>query len=115
MPIGVIPVDAIFTPVRKVNYHVEHTRVGQVTNYDRLVLEVWTDGTITGVEAVSQSADILMDQFDALQPSSASRSRRSSSAAWASALPSRPTATTRRSRTSTSPSAPTTASSAAAS
>ncbi len=63
MPIGVIPVDAIFTPVRKVNYRVEKTRVGQSTNYDRLILEVWTDGTITSVEAVGQSADILMDQF----------------------------------------------------
>jgi DNA-directed RNA polymerase subunit alpha len=63
MPIGVIPVDAIFTPVRKVNYAVEHTRVGQFTNYDRLVLEVWTDGTITGIEAVSQAADILLGQF----------------------------------------------------
>lgn len=61
MPIGVIPVDAIFTPVRKVNYTVQHTRVGQMTNYDRLVLETWTDGTLSGVEAISQSADILMD------------------------------------------------------
>src|SRR5712692_3754524 len=59
MPIGVIPVDAIFTPVRKVNYTVQHTRVGQMTNYDRLVLETWTDGTLSGVEAISQSADIL--------------------------------------------------------
>jgi DNA-directed RNA polymerase subunit alpha len=63
LPIGVIPVDAVFTPVRKVNYHVDKTRVGQSTNYDRLVLEVWTDGTIGAVEAVGQSADILMDQF----------------------------------------------------
>ena len=63
LPIGVIPVDAVFTPVRKVNYHVEKTRVGQSTNFDRLVLEVWTDGTIGAVEAVGQSADILMDQF----------------------------------------------------
>lgn len=61
MPIGVIPVDAIFTPVRKVNYTVQHTRVGQMTNYDRLILEAWTDGTISGVEAISQSADILSD------------------------------------------------------
>ena len=60
MPIGTIPVDAIFTPVRKANYTVQHTRVGQMTNYDRLVLEVWTDGTINGVEAVSESADILV-------------------------------------------------------
>lgn len=63
LPIGEIPVDAIFTPVRKVNYRVERTRVGQVSNYDRLVLEVWTDGTISGVEAISQSADILLEQL----------------------------------------------------
>jgi hypothetical protein len=59
----VIPVDAIFTPVHKVNYKVEHTRVGQASNYDRLTLEVWTDGTITAVEAISQSADILLGQL----------------------------------------------------
>lgn len=63
LPIGVIPVDAVFSPIRKVNYRVEKTRVGQSTNYDRLVLEVWTDGTIGAVDAVGQSADILMDQF----------------------------------------------------
>jgi DNA-directed RNA polymerase subunit alpha len=63
MPIGVVPVDAVFTPVRKVNYRVEKTRVGQSTNFDRLVLEVWTDGTIAPIDAVGQSADILMDQF----------------------------------------------------
>jgi DNA-directed RNA polymerase subunit alpha len=61
--IGVIPVDAIFSPVRRVNYRVEHTRVGQVTNYDRLIIEVWTDGTISPVDAVSNAADILADQF----------------------------------------------------
>jgi DNA-directed RNA polymerase subunit alpha len=63
LPIGVIPVDAIFSPVRKVNYRVEKTRVGQSTNFDKLILEVWTDGTIGPVEAVGQSADILMDEF----------------------------------------------------
>lgn len=63
LPIGVIPVDAIFTPVRKVNYRVEKTRVGQSTNFDRLILELWTDGTISPIDAVGQSADILMDQF----------------------------------------------------
>ncbi len=63
MPIGVIPVDAVFSPIRKVNYRVEKTRVGQSTTFDRLVLEVWTDGTIGAVDAVGQSADILMDQF----------------------------------------------------
>ncbi|MDP2949018.1 MAG: DNA-directed RNA polymerase subunit alpha C-terminal domain-containing protein, partial [Chloroflexota bacterium] len=63
LPIGEIPVDAIYTPVHKVNYKVEHIRVGQASNYDRLLLEVWTDGTISGVEAISQSADILLEQF----------------------------------------------------
>ena len=63
MPIGVIPVDAIFSPVRKVNYHVEHTRVGHVTNFDKLVLEVWTDGTMNGIDAISQSGDILRDEM----------------------------------------------------
>jgi len=62
--IGVIPVDAIFSPVRKVNYKVESTRVGQATNYDKLTLEVWTDGSISGVDAVSSSADVLVEQFN---------------------------------------------------
>jgi DNA-directed RNA polymerase subunit alpha len=63
LPIGVIPVDAIFSPVRRVNYRVEHTRVGQVTNFDRLVLEVWTDGTIQASDAVSKAAEILAEEF----------------------------------------------------
>jgi DNA-directed RNA polymerase subunit alpha len=63
LPIGVIPVDAIFSPVRRVNFHVTHTRVGQMTNYDKLTLEVWTDGTMSGVDAVSKSADILVDEM----------------------------------------------------
>ncbi|MGE5587118.1 MAG: DNA-directed RNA polymerase subunit alpha [Clostridia bacterium] len=57
--IGVIPMDSIFTPVRKVNYQVENTRVGQVTDYDRLILEVWTDGSISPKEATSLAARIL--------------------------------------------------------
>lgn len=61
--IGVIPVDSIFTPVRKMNYTVEHTRVGQITDYDKLVLDVWTDGSITPVEAVSLSAKILTEHL----------------------------------------------------
>ena len=63
LPIGVIPIDALFSPVRKVNFSVESTRVGQVTNYDRLVLEVWTDGTTTPDEAVAQGSNILVQQF----------------------------------------------------
>jgi DNA-directed RNA polymerase subunit alpha len=61
-PIGVIPLDAVFTPVRKVNYRIENINVGQ-HSYERLVLDVWTDGTISPVEAVSQSAHLLMERF----------------------------------------------------
>jgi DNA-directed RNA polymerase subunit alpha len=63
LPIGVIPVDAVFAPVRRVSYRVEHTRVGQVTDYDRLILELWTDGTITPSDAVSRAAEVLAEQF----------------------------------------------------
>jgi len=63
LPIGVIAVDAIFTPVRKVNYWVEPTRVGQITNYDKLTLEIETDGTVSPEEALARSADILVRQF----------------------------------------------------
>jgi DNA-directed RNA polymerase subunit alpha len=63
MPIGVIPVDAIFSPVRRVNSAVEKTRVGQMTNYDRLTLEIETDGTTTAESALSQAADILVREF----------------------------------------------------
>ena len=59
MPIGVIPVDSIFTPIRKVSYAVEDTRVGQVTDYDKLTIEVWTDGSIQPDEAISTAAKIL--------------------------------------------------------
>lgn len=59
MPIGVIPVDSIFTPIRKVNYTVEDTRVGQMTDYDKLTLEVWTNGSIMPDEAISLAAKIL--------------------------------------------------------
>jgi DNA-directed RNA polymerase subunit alpha len=67
LPIGVIPVDALFTPVRRVNYNVSNTRVGQDTNYDRLELEVWTDGTIPGQVAVSQAAEVLREQLARFQ------------------------------------------------
>ncbi len=58
-PIGVIPVDSLFSPIRKVNYRVEDTRVGQITDYDKLTLEVWTDGSIRPDEAISLAAKIL--------------------------------------------------------
>jgi DNA-directed RNA polymerase subunit alpha len=60
LPIGELPIDAIFSPVRKVNYDVERARVGQMTNYDRLIMEIWTDGTIRPNEALSQAAQILV-------------------------------------------------------
>lgn len=61
--IGVIPIDSIYTPVRRVNYTVENTRVGDATDFDKLTLEVWTNGTIKTTDAVSLSARILVDHF----------------------------------------------------
>ncbi len=61
--IGVIPIDSIYTPVLKVNYTVENTRVGNMTDFDKLTLEVWTDGTISARDAVSLGAKILCDHF----------------------------------------------------
>ena len=61
--IGVIPVDSIFTPVQKVNYVVEDTRAGQATEMDRLVLEVWTDGSLRPEETVQEAARVLIDSF----------------------------------------------------
>ena len=63
-PISVIPVDLIYTPVRKVNFTVENTRVGQVTDYDRLVLEIWTDGSITQEEGVSIGGKIMQEHLN---------------------------------------------------
>jgi DNA-directed RNA polymerase subunit alpha len=59
LPIGVIPIDSIYTPVSRVNYQVENTRVGQVANYDKLTLDIWTDGSIRPEEAVAIGAKIL--------------------------------------------------------
>jgi len=63
MPIGTIPIDALFSPVRKVNYTVTNARVGQVTDYDKLSLEVWTDGSVEPPDAVAFAAKILKDQL----------------------------------------------------
>ena len=60
LPIGELPVDAIYSPIRRVNYDVERARVGQRTNYDKLILEIWTDGAIRPEEAMSSAAEILM-------------------------------------------------------
>ncbi len=63
-PIGVIPIDAIFSPVEKANFTVEKTRVGQSTDYDRLIIEVWTDGTMSPEEAVSHAAELFTKHLD---------------------------------------------------
>lgn len=63
-PIGVIPIDSIFSPIRRVNYHVEPTRIGQETHFDRLVLEVWTNGAIRPDEATSLAAKILIGHLN---------------------------------------------------
>jgi len=60
LPIGELPVDAVFSPIRRANFRVDSARVGQRTNYDKLVMEVWTDGSVRPEEAVSQSAQILV-------------------------------------------------------
>ena len=64
LPIGVIAVDSIYTPVERVNVTVENTRVGQITDYDKLTLEVWTDGTISAKEAVSLAAKVLNEHLN---------------------------------------------------
>ena len=63
MPIGVLPVDSIYTPVEKVNYHVENTRVGQKSDYDKLTLEVWTNGSINPQEGISLAAKVLVEHL----------------------------------------------------
>jgi DNA-directed RNA polymerase subunit alpha len=62
-PIGTIPMDAIFSPIKKVNYAVTNARVGQITDYDKLTMEVWTDGSLNPEEAVAHAAKILKDQL----------------------------------------------------
>ena len=63
MPIGTIPIDAIFTPIKKVNYTVTNARVGQITDYDKLTVEIWTNGTIRPNDAVALAAKVLKDQL----------------------------------------------------
>jgi len=63
-PLGTIPIDSIFTPVTKVNYSVDNTRVGQVTDFDKLSIEVWTNGTISAKEAVSLGAKVLTEHLN---------------------------------------------------
>jgi len=64
LPIGVIAIDSIFSPIRRVNFHVENARVGRMTDYDKLTMEIWTDGTISPRDALSNAASILRDHLD---------------------------------------------------
>lgn len=66
LPVGMIAIDAIYTPIKRVRYSVENTRVGQMTNFDKLVLDVETDGTISPANAVAQAAEILVGHFQVL-------------------------------------------------
>ena len=61
--IGTIPLDALFSPITRVNYHVSETRVGQRTDYEKLELEIWTDGSVTPDDAVAQAAKILKEHL----------------------------------------------------
>lgn len=63
-PIGTIPIDAIFNPVKKVNYHIENTRVGHRTDYEKLILEVWTDGSVSPEDSLTYAGKILRDHID---------------------------------------------------
>ena len=66
LPIGVIPVDSLYSPVERVNYTVENTRVGQSSDFDKLTLDVWTNGSITPQESVSLAAKILTEHLNIL-------------------------------------------------
>ncbi len=66
LPVGMIAIDAIYTPIKRVRYNVENTRVGQMTNLDKLVLEIETDGTMSAKDAISQAAEILVGHFQVL-------------------------------------------------
>lgn len=67
LPLGVLPVDAIFSPIRRVNWSVSNARVGQDTNFDRLNLDIWTDGTITPEEALEEAVDLLIQHLSIIR------------------------------------------------
>ena len=87
LPIGVLPVDAIFTPVRKVNYSIERTRVGQNTDFERLILEVWTSGAVSPSEAIRQGAQELVEHFFRFSTVTDSPTEESGKPSWAAAIP----------------------------
>ncbi|MPZ15105.1 MAG: DNA-directed RNA polymerase subunit alpha [Chloroflexi bacterium] len=87
--LGVIPIDAVFSPIRRVNYRVEKTRVGARTDFDKLVLEIQTDGTVGPKEALAQGAQILLDQFQVFAQLGGAAPRSEKAAIGAGAIPSR--------------------------
>ena len=73
-PLGLLPIDSIYTPVKKVNYAVENTRVGQMVDYDKLTIEVWTDGSVEPDEAISMASSIMIDYLKLFQTGTAASS-----------------------------------------
>ncbi|MGA7676984.1 MAG: DNA-directed RNA polymerase subunit alpha [Dehalococcoidia bacterium] len=87
LPIGTIPIDAIFTPVRKVNFLVEPSGLREGGNEEKLILEVWTDGSISPIEAVSQSAAILIEQFGCFRELARAITQEGAEVAWQRLIP----------------------------
>ena len=87
LPIGAIPIDAIFTPVRKVNYSVEPSGLREVSNQEKLVLEIWTDGTLSPIEAVTQSAAILIEQIGCFRELAKAITQEGAEVAWQRLIP----------------------------
>lgn len=87
LPIGVLPVDAIYTPVRKVNYTVEHTRRGQYTEYERLQLEIWTNGATTPAVALRQAGQELNEYFHRFASVPDDLTEGGGAPSWASSIP----------------------------
>jgi DNA-directed RNA polymerase subunit alpha len=87
LPIGTIPIDAIFTPVRKVNFVIEPSSLREGSNQEKLVLEVWTDGSISPIEAVSQSAAILIEQFGCFRELARAITQEGAEVAWQRLIP----------------------------
>ncbi|MCX6010494.1 MAG: DNA-directed RNA polymerase subunit alpha [Chloroflexi bacterium] len=87
LPIGTIPIDAIFTPVRKVNFLVEPSSLREVSNQEKLILEVWTDGSVSPIEAVSQSASILIEQFGCFRELARAITQEGAEVAWQRLIP----------------------------
>lgn len=88
-PVNTIPVDALFSPVTKVHYEVENARVGQMTDYDKLILEVWTDGSLTPQESVARAATILRDSLRTFMPEDGGETASAGGASAAVETPSR--------------------------